>query len=48
MKFTSVIKSLAVLCLVNNINPFVKADQPVHCLSDDIFGEWEFTVNSAP
>lgn len=47
MKFGSPFKSMAVLCLINNFNPFVKADQPVHCLSDDVFGEWDFIV-SAP
>ena len=34
------------MCLLTNTNPFVKADQPVHCLRDDVYGDWEFTVNS--
>jgi hypothetical protein len=37
------VKSLAVACLVYNLSPSdfaVKADQPVHCLKDDAFGEW--------
>lgn len=40
--------SLAVACLINNLNPFhsVRADQPVHCLKDDVFGTWDFHVNS--
>jgi hypothetical protein len=36
--------SLAVLCLINNLNP-VKADQPVHCLKENVLGKWNFTVN---
>lgn len=48
MKFGSSIKSIALFCLLNNQNPFVKADQPVHCLADDIFGEWEFSVDAKP
>ena len=42
------VKSLAVACLVYNMNPSqfsVKADQPVHCLKDDAFGEWDFHVS---
>ena len=42
------VKSLAVACLVYNLNPSqlgVKADQPVHCLKDDAFGEWDFHVS---
>ena len=46
MKFGATIKSLAVFCLVNNLTPSVKADQPVHCLQDDVFGEWEFVANA--
>ena len=43
-------KSLAVACLVNNLNPFaetqyVKADQPVHCLREQLFGMWRFHVS---
>ena len=42
----STIKSLAVACLLYNINPFekaqVKADQPVHCLREQMFGVWNF------
>ena len=40
--------SLAVACLLNNLNPFdsVRADQPVHCLKDDVFGTWDFHVNA--
>lgn len=42
-------KSLAVLCLISNLNPFsgpevVKADQPVHCLREQMFGQWKFHV----
>jgi hypothetical protein len=42
------IKSLAVACLVFNLTPadFVKADQPVHCLRDDAYGEWDFHVST--
>ena len=36
--------SLATLCLIYNINP-IKADQPVHCLRDYVFGEWDFHVS---
>ena len=32
--------SFAVLCLVG----LVKADQPVHCIRDKLFGEWFFQV----
>jgi hypothetical protein len=35
---------LAIWCLIANINPFVKADQPVHCLRGDVMGEWTFHV----
>ena len=30
-----------------NINPFdrVKADQPVHCLRESLYGEWDFHVS---
>ena len=42
-------KSLAVACLVSNLNPFsenvVKADQPVHCLREQLFGMWKFNVS---
>ena len=43
-------KSLAIACLLNNLNPFntVRADQPVHCLRDDVFGTWDFHINSKP
>ena len=36
--------SLAAACLLFNLNPFteVKADQPVHCLRESIFGVWNF------
>ena len=42
------IKSLAVACLVFNLSPtdFVKADQTVHCLRDDAYGEWDFHVST--
>lgn len=36
--------SLAVLCLINNLNP-VKADQPVHCLKENVLGKWKFTLS---
>ena len=39
-------RSLALVCLLANINPFVKADQPVHCLVDNAMGEWEFHVSA--
>ena len=38
-------KTLAVLCLLNNVNPFVRADQPVHCLKENILGSWDFHVS---
>ena len=43
-------KSLAVACLLGNMNPFsdsgvVKADQPVHCLREQLFGMWKFHVS---
>jgi hypothetical protein len=42
-------KSLAIACLVSNINPYsedvVKADQPVHCLREQLFGMWKFHVS---
>ena len=44
--FSKTTATLAAFCLINNYNPFVKADQPVHCLRDDVFGDWEFTVNT--
>jgi hypothetical protein len=34
--------SFAALCLLG----LVKADQPVHCVRDKLFGEWYFHVNS--
>ena len=37
--------SMAVLCLIANINPFVKADQPVHCLREQLYGVWNFHVS---
>ena len=37
--------SLAAFCLLANLNPFVKADQPVHCLREDLFGVWNFHVS---
>ena len=37
--------SLAVACLVYNLNP-IKADQPVHCLRESLFGKWDFHVSS--
>jgi len=40
-------RSLAIACLVHNLNPFtVKADQPVHCLREDLFGNWKFYVSN--
>ena len=43
-------KSLAVAFLVSNLNPFggpteVKADQPVHCVMENVKGTWEFHVS---
>lgn len=40
-------QSLAVACLLLNLNPFnqVAADQPVHCLKDDVFGTWDFHIS---
>jgi len=41
------IKSFALLCLLYNLNPFevVKADQPVHCLREQMYGVWNFHVS---
>lgn len=41
------ISSLAVMCLLNNLNPFdqVKADQPVHCIREKLYGVWNFHVS---
>ena len=38
------IKSFAAFCLLYNLNPFdvVKADQPVHCLRENMYGIWNF------
>jgi hypothetical protein len=52
MKFLG--KSLAVACLLANINPFnneekgafVAADQPVHCIREELFGIWNFHVSA--
>ena len=51
MKFIT--KSLAVACLLFNINPFnnqeskfVAADQPVHCIREELFGIWNFHVST--
>ena len=35
-------------CLLNllTLEDVARADQPVHCLKDDIFGTWDFHVNS--
>ena len=37
-------------CLVSNLNPFaenvVKADQPVHCLREQLYGNWQFYVSN--
>ena len=41
---TKSIITLAKLCLLFNLNPFVKADQPVHCLRESMFGVWNFHV----
>ena len=43
------LKTLAVSCLVANLSLTdtinkVRADQPVHCLREDFFGEWIFHV----
>jgi len=38
--------TLPLFCLLNNYNPFVKADQPVHCLRDNVYGQWEFHVST--
>jgi len=40
-------KNLAVAALVYNLSAsdLARADQPVHCLRDDAFGEWEFHVS---
>ena len=42
--------SLAIAFLLNYLpsSNFVRADQPVHCLKDDVFGTWDFHVNSQP
>ena len=42
MNTSNIAKSLAVFCLVNN----VKADQPVHCLKENILGQWQFNVST--
>ena len=41
-------RSLAIACLLNNLSldDVVRADQPVHCLKDDVFGTWDFHINS--
>lgn len=46
-------KSLAVACLLGNYNPFnnndqtfVAADQPVHCIREELYGIWNFHVSS--
>ena len=40
-------KSLAVACLVLNMHPSeILADQPVHCLKDNVFGQWDFHVSN--
>ena len=51
MKFNYLKKSFAVACLLANINPFnndvtVRADQPVHCIREELFGIWNFHVSS--
>ena len=28
------------------IEDVARADQPVHCLKDDVFGTWDFHVNA--
>lgn len=38
--------TFAIACLIANINPFVKADQPVHCLRETLFGQWNFHVSA--
>lgn len=39
-------KSFALVALLYNLSvEQVLADQPVHCLKDDAFGEWEFHVS---
>jgi len=40
-------KNIAIAALIYNLSltDIVKADQPVHCLKDDAFGEWEFHVS---
>ena len=50
MKFLqSGLKSFAVSCLLANLSlsdtqNIVRADQPVHCLREELFGEWIFKV----
>lgn len=48
-------RSLVVACLLANSNPFssestgsglVRADQPVHCIREELFGIWNFHVSS--
>lgn len=57
MKFTSVknlARSFAVACLITNTNPFnneaatpfVAADQPVHCIREELYGIWNFHVST--
>ena len=43
-------KSFAIGCLIANLSlsdtiNIVRADQPVHCLREDFFGEWIFKVS---
>jgi hypothetical protein len=41
---TNYIQNAAVLALFLGESS-VKADQPVHCLRQDIYGDWTFTVS---
>lgn len=46
------LSKIALVSLINNLNPFdhqsmlVKADQPVHCLREQMYGVWNFHVSS--
>ena len=49
----NIARSLAVACLLANSNPYtsensavVRADQPVHCIREELYGIWNFHVSS--
>ena len=58
MKFnySNLARSFAVACLITNTNPFnnndeaaspfVAADQPVHCIREELYGIWNFHVSA--